>query len=172
MRTDIKICTLEDLQLLQQIGTETYNETYSHLNTPEDINEYLENAFNTEQLQKELSNPSSTFLFLYVDNIIAGYLKVNEGGAQTFEVDDNALEIERIFVKTNFHSKGLGKFLLKKAIDIANERDKNTIWLGVWRKNKNAIDFHKKMRFETRGSYSTYIGDEEQIMYIMAKALK
>ncbi|GAE92583.1 negative regulation of sporulation, septation and degradative enzyme [Gracilibacillus boraciitolerans JCM 21714] len=171
MKTTIKKCTVEDLSVLQQIGTDTYNETYSHLNTPENINEYIENAFNTEQLQKELSNPSSTFLFQYVDNILAGYLKVNEGDAQTFEVDKNALEIERIFVKNNFHSKGLGKILLQKAIEIAKEKNKNSIWLGVWRKNKNAIDFHKNMGFETQGSYSTYIGDEEQDMYIMVKKL-
>ncbi len=172
MRPVIRTCTLEDLHLLQQIGTETYNETYSHLNTPEDINEYIDSAFNLDQLKTEVSNPSSTFLFQYMGDTLAGYIKVNEGDAQTFDVDGDSLEIERIYVKSNFHSKGLGKTLLQKGIDIAKERDKKTIWLGVWRKNKSAIDFHKKMGFEERGSYSTYIGDEEQIMYIMAKTLK
>jgi diamine N-acetyltransferase len=172
VQTSIRKCTLEDLHLLQDIGTETYNETYSHLNTPENINEYLDQAFNTEQLTKELSNPSSTFLFQYVDNMLTGYLKVNEGEAQTYQIGDNALEIERIYVKNTFHEKGLGKLLLQTAIDIARERDKSEIWLGIWRKNKNAIDFHEKMGFEKRGSYSIYIGDEEQNNYIMVKQLK
>ncbi|UOQ50191.1 GNAT family N-acetyltransferase [Gracilibacillus caseinilyticus] len=171
MKTSIRQCTIDDLYLLQEIGTDTYNETYSHLNTPENINEYLENAFNVDQLTKELSNPSSTFLFQYVDKNLAGYLKINEADAQTYNVSDNALEIERIYVKNNYRSMGLGKVLLDKAMEIAKERQKSEIWLGVWRKNKNAIDFHKNMGFESRGSYSLYFGDDEQIMYIMAKKL-
>ncbi|GAB2542374.1 GNAT family N-acetyltransferase [Gracilibacillus alcaliphilus] len=172
MKTTIRKCTLDDLQLLQQIGTETYNETYSHLNTPENMNEYLEQAFNIEQLTKELSNPSSTFIFQYVDDVLAGYLKLNEGDAQTYNVGDGAMEVERIYVRSLFHGRGLGKGLLETGIELAKERDKNEIWLGIWRKNKNAIDFHKKMGFEARGTYSIYIGDEEQTNYVMVKELK
>ncbi|WP_413775096.1 GNAT family N-acetyltransferase [Gracilibacillus pellucidus] len=168
----MKKCTLEDLSILQDISTETYNETYSHLNTPENIHEYLEQAFNTDQLIKELSNPSSTFLFQYVDNVITGYIKVNEADAQSYQIGDNALEIERIYVRNSFHEQGLGRLLLKTGIDIAYERGKSDIWLGIWRKNKNAIDFHERMGFEKRGSYSIFIGDEEHDNYIMVKNLR
>ncbi|RCW73256.1 GNAT family N-acetyltransferase [Saliterribacillus persicus] len=172
MDIQIRKCTLDDLPLLQTIATETYNETYSHLNTPENMNDYLENAFNSTQLKKELSNESSTFLFLYTNEVLAGYLKVNEGEAQTFEVGENALEIERIYVKEKFHDRGLGKTLLKKGFEIAKEKDKSELWLGVWQKNTNAVAFHKSMGFEVKGEYSFFIGDEEETNYIMVKSLK
>ncbi|WP_066188213.1 MULTISPECIES: GNAT family N-acetyltransferase [Gracilibacillus] len=171
MKTTIRRCTLDDLQLLQQIGTDTYNETYSHLNTPENMNEYLEQAFNLDQLKIELSNPSSIFLFQYVDDVLAGYIKLNQGDAQTYQVGEDAMEIERIYVRSLFHEQGLGKELLFTGIDTAIEHQKKEIWLGIWRKNKNAIDFHKKMGFEARGTYSIYIGDEEQTNYVMVKEL-
>ncbi|MFC4386457.1 GNAT family N-acetyltransferase [Gracilibacillus marinus] len=171
MRTNIRKCTLEDLQIIQEIGTQTYNETYSHLHTPEDMNEYLDSAFNLHQLKKELSNPSSTFLFLYVNDVLAGYLKLNENGAQTYEISENALEIERIYVRQMFQDKGLGRILLKTAIDYAKEHQKSEVWLGVWQKNKNAVDFHKNMGFEIKGSYSILIGDDEQVNNIMVKQL-
>lgn len=172
MATNIRRCTVEDLQLLQEISIDTYNETYSHLHTPENINDYLDKAFNLDQLMNELSNSSSTFLFQYINDVLAGYLKVNEGKAQTYEIGIDALEIERIYVKGTFQDKGLGKTLLNEAIEIAKERDKTEVWLGVWRKNKSAIDFHKKMGFEIQGTYSFYMGDEEHVNYIMVKTLK
>lgn len=172
MKTMISKCTLDDLRLLQDIATDTYNETYSHLNTPENMNDYLENAFNTNQLTKELSNEFSSFLFLYSNDILIGYLKINEGPAQTREVGENAMEIERIYVKQKYQDKGFGKTLLQTAIELAKEHNKNEIWLGVWRKNKNAIEFHKSKGFEIRGQYSIFIGDEEKENYIMVKTLK
>ena len=44
---------------------------------------YLENAFRSEQLKKELSNPSSQFYFIYYHDDLAGYVKVNMNEAQS-----------------------------------------------------------------------------------------
>lgn len=77
----------------------------------------------------------------------------------------------RIYIKNSFQKHGLGKHLLNKAIEIALERNKKNIWLGVWEKNENAIDFYKKMGFVQTGAHSFYMGDEEQTDLIMAKTL-
>ena len=68
---------------------------------------YLEKAFNLKQLEKELSNSSSQFFFVYFNNEIAGYLKVNTDDAQSEEMGDESLEIERIYIRTNFKNTGL-----------------------------------------------------------------
>jgi diamine N-acetyltransferase len=49
-----------------------------------------------------------------------------------------------MYINHNFHKLGLGKYLLKKVIDIAKECDKKKIWLGVWGRNENALAFYKK----------------------------
>ncbi|MEC0789915.1 GNAT family N-acetyltransferase, partial [Bacillus haynesii] len=54
---------------------------------------------------------------------------------------------------------GLGKYLFNKAVEIAKERNKKKIWLGVWEKNENAIAFYKKMGFVQTGAHSFYMGD-------------
>uniref|UniRef100_UPI0034D9567F GNAT family N-acetyltransferase n=1 Tax=Lysinibacillus sp. GbtcB16 TaxID=2824761 RepID=UPI0034D9567F len=46
---------------------------------------------------------------------------------------------------------------------------KQHVWLGVWEKNENAITFYHKMGFVRTGAHSFYMGDEEQIDYIMSK---
>ena len=147
MTVNIKKCTLEDLRTLQEISYETFNETFKHQNSQENMNTYLEKAFNLKQIEKELSNIFSQFFFIYFNNDVAGYLKINTNDAQSEEMGDLSLEIERIYIKNKFHKHGLGKKLLNKAFEIAVELNKQKIWLGVWGKNENAIAFYKKMGF-------------------------
>ena len=172
MTIKIKECTHEDISKLQEISYETFNETFKNQNSPENMNAYLEKAFNLKQLEKELSTISSKFLFISIGNEVAGYLKINTDDAQTEDIGDESLEIERIYIKKEFQKHGLGKQLLNKAIEIAKTRNKEKIWLGVWERNENALTFYRKMGFIQTGAHSFYMGDEEQIDLIMTKTLR
>lgn len=171
MSINIKQCNNGDLRKLQEISYETFNETFKDQNSPEIMNAYLEKAFNAKQLEKELSNIFSRFFFVYFNNEVAGYLKMNSHDAQSENMGEDSLEIERIYVRAKFQKLGLGKYLINKAIEIAVEQGKNKIWLGVWEKNENAIAFYKKIGFVQAGTHSFYMGDEEQIDFIMIKSL-
>ncbi|MGS2778702.1 GNAT family N-acetyltransferase [Robertmurraya sp. GLU-23] len=172
MTINIKKCTLEDSHQLQEISYETFNETFKDQNSPENMKAYLESAFNLNQLEKELSNNSSEFFFVYFENEVAGYLKINTNDAQSEEMGDESLEIERIYIKNKFQKHGLGKYLLNQAIEMAMQRQKKNLWLGVWEKNENAIAFYQKMGFVQTGAHSFTMGDEEQKDFIMTKNLK
>lgn len=171
MTINIIKCTIEDLLKLQEISYETFEETFKEQNSSENMNAYLERAFNHEQLEKELSNVYSNFFFVYFNNELAGYLKVNTNHAQSEQMGNDSLEIERIYIKNKFQKHGLGKNLLNKAFETAMEQNKKKIWLGVWEKNENAIAFYKKLGFVQTGAHSFYMGDEEQIDFIMTKPL-
>lgn len=168
----IKKCTLADVQELQAISVKTFTETFQEQNSPEHLNAYLEKTYNLEQLKLELANPSSQFFFVYSGREVAGYLKVNTGEAQSEVMSDDALEVERIYVKKKFHKHGLGKLLLNEAINIALQQKKEKIWLGVWEDNDNAIAFYQKKGFVQTGSHSFFMGDDEQVDLIMAKTLQ
>ncbi|MGO4791793.1 GNAT family N-acetyltransferase [Paenibacillus sp. 2KB_20] len=169
MTLTIRKCTSEDLGLLQDISIGTFNETFRDQNSPENMKTYLERAFNINQLAIEVSNTASEFYFIYYNGEIAGYLKVNIHDAQTEMMGNDSLEIERIYIKGQYQKHGLGKFLLNKAMEIAMERNKKSIWLGVWERNENAIAFYKNMGFVQTGSHSFYMGNEEQKDFIMTK---
>lgn len=171
MVINIKKCMNEDLRKLQEISYETFKETFEDHNSPENLHAYLERAFNLKQVEKELSNISSQFFFIYFNDEVIGYLKVNIDDAQSEEMGDETLEIERIYIRNKFQKLGLGKHLLNKAIEIAMERKKKKVWLGVWEKNENAIAFYKKMGFVQTSTHTFYMGDEEQTDIIMIKTL-
>ena len=171
MAVTIKQCNLEELHKLQKISHETFTETFKDQNSPENMEAYLERAFNLKQLEEEVSNPLSQFYFIYVNKEVAGYLKVNTDDAQSEDMGDESLEIERIYIKNEFQKHGLGKSLLNMATEIALQQKKKKIWLGVWEANENAIAFYKKLGFIQTGAHSFYMGDEEQIDFIMTKTL-
>ncbi|SDZ84565.1 Ribosomal protein S18 acetylase RimI [Thalassobacillus cyri] len=163
---------MEDSRKLQEIGYETFKETFEDQNSPENMKAYLEEAFNIKQVENELSNPLSTFFFVSFNEEIAGYVKVNTGDAQSEEMDDDSLEIERIYIINKFQKHGLGKYLFNKVMDIAMDQNKSKIWLGVWEKNKNAISFYKRLGFVQTGTHSFFMGNEEQIDLIMVRRLQ
>jgi len=172
MTIKINKCNQQDLQLLQEISIETFNDTFKDQNSAANMKAYLDSAFNLKQLEKELSTISSNFFFIYYNEEPAGYLKININDAQSEKMGDESLEIERIYIRNKFQGKGLGKYLINKAIELAIEQNKKVIWLGVWKKNENAIGFYKKFGFVQTGAHSFYMGDEEQIDVIMSKTLK
>lgn len=95
-------CTIDDLYVLQNFSRRLYFETFAEANTPENMQAYLDHAFALEKLREELLNPHSSFVFLYCNSELAGYMKLNEACAQTDVHDDESLEIERIYVDKKF----------------------------------------------------------------------
>ncbi|MFS0876202.1 GNAT family N-acetyltransferase [Solibacillus isronensis] len=164
-------CTIENLEALQSISRNTFYETFHEQNSEESMTTYLNTAFSAVKLTVELENKHSLFKLLYINEELAGYLKVNIDEAQSEQLGPDALEVERIYILSRFQKLGLGKVLINEAIKLANEMNKNKIWLGVWEKNMNAIAFYEKAGFKKTGSHSFFMGEEEQIDFIMTKHL-
>ena len=80
MITLFRQCSLADLDVLREFSRQRYLETFAHLNTPENMAAYLDEAFAEERMRTELSNPDSSFHFLYWDDRLAGYIKLTRQG--------------------------------------------------------------------------------------------
>lgn len=158
---------LNELEQLQIISKWTFFETFSDKNTEENMRKYLEEGFTLNKLKEELVNPNSTFYFAKLNTIVAGYLKLNFGQAQTELKEKNGLEIERIYVLKDYHGKKIGQLLHNKAIEIAKEMNVDYVWLGVWEENKRAIQFYKKNGFVEFDKHIFKLGDDEQTDLLM-----
>ncbi|WP_207696706.1 hypothetical protein DOK67_0001989 [Enterococcus sp. DIV0212c] len=168
---EIQKITVEDLATLKALSIKTFTDTFVQENTPEDLKNYLAQAYTDEKLTSELQNKHSEFYFIYSNEELAGYLKININDAQTETIGEDTLEIERIYIDSNFKRLGLGKMLYNKAIERAKNLNKTAIWLGVWERNFSALKFYHKMGFTQVGEHSFYMGEDEQIDLIMKKEL-
>jgi ribosomal protein S18 acetylase RimI-like enzyme len=164
--------TLNDIKGLQDIGRKTFYETFSQGNDQENMKQYLEEGFSEAKLTAELNNENSEFYFASLDDKIIGYLKLNFGNSQTELQDSSSLEIERIYVLSEYHGKKAGQVLYEKAIQVAEEKNVNYVWLGVWEENPRAIRFYQKNGFVEFDKHIFKLGDDEQTDIMMKKKLK
>ncbi|MBV8256130.1 MAG: GNAT family N-acetyltransferase [Chitinophaga sp.] len=167
----INSATINDLATLQQIGKQTFFETFAPHNTEENMQKYLEKSFSEEKISAELRNPDSFFFIAWEENTPVGYLKLNTGKAQTEKQDETALEIERIYVKSEYHGKKVGQLLYEKALEIARLQQRAYIWLGVWEDNHRAVNFYTKNGFVPFDKHIFMFGEEEQTDIMMKKTL-
>ena len=157
----------EGISTLQQICRQTFIETFADCNTEENMQKYLDKSFSLSNLQSELNDKNVSCYFVYVENEVVGYLKINEGSAQTDLNDDRAIEIERIYVLKKFYGKMVGQALLEKAKEFARQKAADFIWLGVCEKNERAIKFYKKHGFIEFGKHIFNLGYDEQMDLMM-----
>ncbi len=167
----LKKVTLNDIEILQFIGRKTFYETFITGNTEDDMKKYLDEGFSTEKLTNELNEKDSEFYVAFDNETVIGYLKTNTGKAQTEAQNENALEVERIYVAKEYHGKKVGQLLYDKALEIAISINAPYLWLGVWEENPRAINFYKKNGFEEFDKHIFKLGNDEQTDIMMKKNL-
>ncbi len=168
----IRGASKNDAELIAAISRQTFHETFAASNTKENMEKFMEGAFNSEALMKEVGEPGNIFLLAYIGNDAVGYARLRENNNPPELRDLNTLEIARLYAIKGAIGKGVGRALMKKSIEIAEEKKVTLLWLGVWEHNQRAIDFYTKWGF---GKFSTHIfmlGNDPQTDWLMKKALR
>jgi len=171
MRINITRCKSEQLRLLRDISIETYRDTFAESNSEALMQQYFDNALNAEKLSQEFHTVGSHFYFIYLNEQVAGFLKINLESAQSDDVAQNSLEIERFYIRKQHLRKGLGKRLMQFAFDIAKQLDKATLWLGVWEHNDSALAFYGGLGFYKIGEHPFNMGGDIQTDWLLKKDL-
>ena len=94
-----------DLGLLSEIGTQTFSDSFGEENSLSNIQSYLESAFNSDQIKKELHEDGTRFFLAFDENTIAGYAKVRNNTIAGKGLSDNSIELQRIYVVKNYIGK-------------------------------------------------------------------
>ena len=163
----IRKATISDLEVIQEISKQTFIETFAAVNTPENMENYVRENFNSQQLALEVNNRESSFYLASLENKIIGYMKLNFGDSQTEIHSLQAMEIHRIYVLEAFHGKKIGQLLLNEAILIGQHAGVDSIWLGVWEKNHKAIEFYSKNDFVEFDKHIFTLGNDVQTDLLM-----
>ncbi len=167
MQLTFKKCSVSDLDQLVQISKATFIDAFEADNSPDDFKVYIDFAFNKSKLTEELENPCTSFYFVYADNDLVGYFKLNENDAQSDLKGVDSLELERIYVVPEFQGKGIGNNMLQQVKKLASQSIKTFLWLGVWERNKAAIKFYETNGFSKFGKHPYYIGKDKQMDWLM-----
>lgn len=171
MSDKLQKITIADVAKLRKLSIETFDDTFGPFNKKKYLDEYYRSAYNEKQLTAEINNPGTDFEFLFHDNQLAGYLKLNVNAAQSEPEGPTTLEIERIYIRKGFKRQGLGSKLMNYAIGQAQQQNKTTIWLGVWEHNYPAQKFYTKQGFKQFSSHTFKLGEDLQTDLLMKKKI-
>ena len=171
MSLTLRRATKDDAALIADISRQTFYDTFAADNTEEDMAKFLNEQFTKGRLMLEVGAPENLFLLAYCDDEIAGYVKLREGKKLAALNGMASLEIARIYVLKDFLRKGVGKLLMQASLDIAKERGKEVVWLGVWEHNQRAIAFYTAWGFEKFGEVDFLLGDDLQRDWLMKKEI-
>lgn len=158
----IRPLELADLRALQKLSVETFVDTFIDSNTADDLASCIDSLYNAEKLARELAAKHSYFYFVEVEDQIAGYLKLNTRYEQTEGQRDDSLEIERLYILPQYKGLHLGSKLMKFALDLAKEKGKKRVWLGVWEHNEPAKAFYSHWGFKRFSQHTFPVGSDPQ----------
>ena len=166
-----------DAPLLYDISRRTFYDSFAVYNTQENMDLYLRNQLTAGSMTAEVEDPGNLFLLAYLGDQLAGYTQLREnhilpgpGGASAAEPEGTpALEIVRLYAEQSTIGKGIGKALMTRSLEIAREKQKEWIWLGVWEHNQRAIDFYTKWGFEKFGQHVFMLGNDLQTDWEMKR---
>lgn len=158
---------LSQLDILTKISRSTFIDAFKNANHPEDFKRYIDEAFSEKQIESEILNPNSEFYFVYREDTLVSYFKLNEKEAQAEPFGKEALELSRIYILKPFQGQHLGTQILERIINIAKEKNKTWLWLGVWRHNPRAVQFYERHGFIKFDTHSFYIGNDKQTDWLM-----
>ncbi len=166
----IRKASVDAIDLIAQIGSETFLETYL-INTPKsDIEAFINKAFDRNSLAEELRNPNIHFYLLYVENKLAGYSKILLNMPNENVESQQITKLDRLYLRKEFHGQDLGSTLFQHVVDFSKTQQQHGIWLYVWIENKRAINFYTKNNFKVVGYYDFVLSETRSnpndVMYL------
>lgn len=165
----IREATVADARLIADISHQTFYDTFAVHNSKEDMDKFLNQQFTKGKLIMEVGAKGNIFLLAYNEDLVAGYVKLRDERIPLSMGNVTALEVARLYAMTHQIGTGVGSLLMKSSIDIAQQLNKEWLWLGVWEKNQRAIDFYTKWGFKKFDETDFLLGDDLQRDWLMKR---
>ncbi len=170
---NIRRATSEDAKPLTDLAYTTFWDAFAHhpKNAPDDLNHYMRQAFNLEQITEELADENSIFLIAEIDGKAAGYAKLVVDSVEEGISAERPVELNRLYSHQEYVGKGVGQFLMDECFERAKRHGHDVMWLGVWEYNPRAQRFYEKNGFEVVGRHVFQLGADPQTDLLMQREL-
>ncbi|MBX7055076.1 MAG: GNAT family N-acetyltransferase [Pyrinomonadaceae bacterium] len=170
----IRRATPDDAKLLTDLSYTTFWDAFAHhpKNAPDDLDHYMRQAFNQDQIAAELSDERSIFLVAELEGKPAGYAKLITDSTEDEITADRPIELSRLYSHQEYIGKGVGQNLMDACFELACANGHDVIWLGVWEYNPRAQRFYEKNGFSIVGRHIFQLGSDPQTDLLMQKELQ
>ncbi len=161
----------DDATQLSVIAEQTFRDTFAGVNTAEDMDLHCRTSFSEASQAEEIADPNRVTLLCDCGGGLAGFAQLRWGRAPSCVVADAPGELQRLYVISEFHGKGVAHDLMNACIDEMTSHRSDVLWLGVWERNPRAIAFYKKFGFHEVGAHVFPLGNDQQRDVVMARSV-
>ncbi len=154
--------SVTDAAELAAFAAQTFKETYSADNNPDDLRAHLASTYGLAQQAAELADPLVFSILARLNGELVAYAQVRRNMPPLCVTHAAPIELHRFYVDHRAHGSGLASRLMQVVHQAAREFQGHHIWLSVWERNPRAIAFYKKEMFVDVGSTFCVVGPDKQ----------
>ncbi len=168
---NIRLAVVSDAQELAELAESTFRDTFSEQNTAENMDLHCQSSYRKDIQEREISNPDYVTLVAESECQLVAYAQLRWEKPPSCVTQNASGEVQRLYVRKDFHGKGLAQKLMSECLERLAARGAETAWLGVWESNPRAIAFYKKFEFQEVGEHIFPVGDDPQRDIILARKI-
>ena len=166
----IRLCHTGDAAMLSLIGGATFLQTYAPTHDAEDILAHAAKNHSVAAYERLLAVPENR---AYTAEILPGgaaigYILCALPDLPPETVQPGDYELRRIYLLHRFQSAGIGRALMRQAIDAARDTGYRRLTLGVYGQNHDALRFYGKAGFREIGERTFSVGRTICHDYVLA----
>jgi diamine N-acetyltransferase len=165
----IRKAVLSDAAPLAELAERTFRETFGAMNSAEDMELHRQVSFSEALQAGEISSPDMVTLVSESEGMLIGFAQLRWDDAPACVSALSPGEIQRLYVLSDWHGKGIAGQLMNACIDEMKARGSDVVWLGVWERNPRAIAFYRKFGFTEVGNHVFQLGNDIQRDIVMAR---
>ncbi|MBR7800519.1 GNAT family N-acetyltransferase [Undibacterium fentianense] len=162
---------LVDAAALAALAEQTFVDTYSEQNDPEQIRTHCAKNFGIAQQSAEICDPKYAVILAFIGEALVGFAQVVKNPPPDSIAAERAVALYRYYVSKAWHGKGIAQALLLEVEAAAREFGANQIWLGMWEHNARALAYYQKVGFQHVGWMDYQFGDIVERDYVLLKSI-
>ena len=158
--------TRADAAAMARFSEMTFRDTFPDMYCEADLTSHLASKC-SEAFFEDAIAAGDTILLAYDEGELVGLCKIGDVGVPIAHPPADAQEIHRLYVHRKYQGGGLGRELMKRALETRRLREASLVYLGVWENNHRAKSFYYKNGFMPVGRYLYPVGaqlDNEMIL--------
>jgi diamine N-acetyltransferase len=164
--------SVPDAAPLAALAVRSFTDAFGAANNPQDLQLFLRQAYGVEQQTRELQDPMLTTLLAVRGPALLAFAQLRlDSAPPPCITQSNALELQRFYVDTPEHGRGVAQTLMHAVFAAARDLDARYLWLGVWERNVRGRAFYRKMGFTDVGSHFFTVGSDRQTDRVLLATL-
>lgn len=165
----IRRAEASDAQTVAELGARTFVETFGYLYPPQDLADFLAQAYGLESAKADLADPAKATWLVEAGGQAVGYALAGPCGLPHDEVTPACGELKRLYLLKDWQNGGTGRRLFAEVMAWLERDGPRDLWIGVWSENFGAQRFYARQGFSKVGEYGFRVGSTTDHEFILRR---